>query len=280
MSTILITGTSGFLGSHLAKHFAKSHDVVCVSRKPTPIEGVIGYICDFTDKKTYSLLDKHKIDILIHMAATSADDDDICLRTNCLGTLNLCNYVYSRGCRKCLIASSIAAAGMQSVDFRPMAVPIPDEHPDTGKTGYGFTKYLMEQSLHYCARKYEDIDIIAFRIASILRGTAKITLQKPGPIPEWTVGHLAHLYAGDIVSAFDCALKAPHKPGCRVMNLAGKWASTAVPVVEILRSWFGDYCNSLDLSYYSRPGNEKASVFSIRKIKDEIGWEAETNPLI
>jgi nucleoside-diphosphate-sugar epimerase len=76
MSNLLITGTSGFLGSILAKHFAQSHNVICVSRKPTIPPNVTSYAADFADTGTYRLLDTHKIDILIHMAATGADNNE------------------------------------------------------------------------------------------------------------------------------------------------------------------------------------------------------------
>jgi UDP-glucose 4-epimerase len=212
------------------------------------------------------------------MAATGADNDETCVRANCLGTLNLCNYAYSRGCRKFVIASTIAATGMKDAGFRPLSVPVPDEHPHTGNDSYGFTKFLMEQSLHYCARKYADLDIIAFRIASVMRPVTKISLWKPGPAPQWTIGNITCIYPEDVVSAFDCAVKAENKPGCRIMNLAARRANSSVPVVEMLRSWFGDYCDRLDLSYFNRPGNEYASVFSVEKIKSELGWESGTNP--
>ena len=40
MSGMLITGTSGFIGRALAESMAKDHEVFCISRQPTEVEGV------------------------------------------------------------------------------------------------------------------------------------------------------------------------------------------------------------------------------------------------
>ena len=37
---VLITGTSGFIGRALAANMAADHEVVCLSRQPTEVEGV------------------------------------------------------------------------------------------------------------------------------------------------------------------------------------------------------------------------------------------------
>ncbi len=48
MSKILITGTSGFIGSALAQSMAQNHDVVCLSRGETQVNGVTAIQGDFT----------------------------------------------------------------------------------------------------------------------------------------------------------------------------------------------------------------------------------------
>ena len=40
MARILITGTSGSIGRALAQSMAHTHYVVCLSRRPTDVEGV------------------------------------------------------------------------------------------------------------------------------------------------------------------------------------------------------------------------------------------------
>ena len=59
------------------------------------------------------------------------------------------------------------------------------------------------------------------------------------------------------------------------MNAVGAQACVACPVPELLRAWYGDAAEALDLSHYERPGHEKDPVYSIDRIRDEIGFVPE-----
>ena len=65
MSKILVTGTSGFIGRSLAESMAKEHEVVCISRKNTEVDGVTKIQGDFASPDDLSKLDGHDIDVLI-----------------------------------------------------------------------------------------------------------------------------------------------------------------------------------------------------------------------
>ena len=53
MSGILITGTGGFIGRALAGSMAKDHEVFCISRQETEVEGVTAVQGDFTSPDDY-----------------------------------------------------------------------------------------------------------------------------------------------------------------------------------------------------------------------------------
>lgn len=72
MSHILITGTSGFIGRALAQSMAEAHEVVCISRKETPVKGVAAIRGDFTSPEDQAKLAPHPIDVLIHLAAVTS----------------------------------------------------------------------------------------------------------------------------------------------------------------------------------------------------------------
>ena len=59
------------------------------------------------------------------------------------------------------------------------------------------------------------------------------------------------------------------------MNAAGLNAWAQVPVVEILRNWWGE---DVDLSHFKRPGHEDDSVNDVRRIKAETGFVAGRRP--
>ena len=89
---ILITGSSGFVGSHLVSEFTKlGYEVVGVSRTQHVNSNVI---CDISGDTDWADILEH-VDIIIHCAATvhqmdlSKNDVNIYQHLNVDGTLNL-----------------------------------------------------------------------------------------------------------------------------------------------------------------------------------------------
>lgn len=67
MKTILITGVSGFLGSHLVKAFYKSNKIIGVIRKDSNLWRLKDYDIELVDSKDLNHIEK-KIDFIIHTA--------------------------------------------------------------------------------------------------------------------------------------------------------------------------------------------------------------------
>ena len=283
MSRILITGASGFIGKALAKALAPSpsHDLICLSRRPTDQPGAISVSGDFSVARELHKLDPYgKIDILIHLAAvTGGCTEEDGLRVNVVGAHHLLRYLIDRGCRKFVLASSIAAVGMQSIDFRPLQLPMPDEHPCLDRDGYGFSKYLMEEVTRYLSRQNRDLDFINLRLASIAPDDRRLTPQQPGPTPVWGMGKISIMFLSDTVRCLIAAAEAPCKPGVRILNAVGAQACVAVPVPELIRAWYGGDADELDFSHYERPGHGKDPVYDITQIRAELGF-APQRPIL
>ena len=279
MSRILITGASGFIGSALARTLSSSqhHEPICLSRRPTDQLGAVSVSGDFSAPEELHKLDRYgEIDVLVHLAAvTGGCTEEECLRVNVLGTHGLLRYLIDRGCRKFVLASSIAAVGMQSVDSRPLQLPMPDEHPCLDRDGYGFSKYMMEEVTRYLARQSDELDFINLRLASIAPDDRQLTPQQPGPTPVWGMGRISIMFLRDTVRCLMAAAEAPRKPGVRILNAVGAQACVAVPVPELLRSWYGSEADQLDLSHYERPGRERDPVYDITRLRDELGFEPQ-----
>ena len=274
MSKILITGTSGFIGQALAAALVDRHGVIGLSRQPTEIAGVTATVGDFADPAELHKLDAHgDIDLLIHLAAvTGGCSEEDGIRVNVAGTHHLLRYLINRGTRKFVLASSIAAVGMQSRQFRPLQLPIPDEHPCLDRDGYGFSKYLMEEVTRYLSRQNEELDFINLRLASIVPDERDLTPRAPGPLPEWALGSITLMRLGDTVRCLTLAAEAPHTPGVRIMNAVGAQANVAVPVPELLRAWYGADAAQMDFTHYEQPGHEHDAVYAIDRIRDELGF--------
>lgn len=276
MSRILITGASGFIGKALAEAFASSsdHDLICLSRRPTELNGVTCVQGDFTVAQDLGKVDRYgPIDILVHLAAvTGGCSEQEGLRVNVAGSHHLLRHLIDRGCRKFVLASSIAAVGMQSIHFRPLQLPMPDAHPCLDRDGYGFSKYMMEEVTRYLSRQNSQLDFINLRLASIAPDGRRLTPVEPGTLKEWGMGSISIMFLGDTVRCLVAAAQAPHKAGVRILNAVGAQACVAVPVPALLRSWYGSDADALDFSHYCRPGHEKDPVYDIRQIEKELGF--------
>ena len=273
MSTVLITGASGFIGQALAASMAEKHKVICMSRKNPGLDlpWVRGEFGAFEDLRK---LDDEAVDVVVHLAAVTggcSEHDGVLV--NVEGTRCLMRYAMDRGCRKFVMASSIAAVGMQNVAFRPQVVPIPDEHPCLDRDGYGVSKYLMEEITRYYQRQNEDIDVINLRLSSVPKQLPP--LREVCPPRQWGLGSLTVMDRSDAVRAFTLAAEAPHQSGVRIMNAAGPKAWVADPVAEILRAWWAD---DVDLSYFEQAGHEYDCVYDVSRIKEALGFVAERLP--
>jgi nucleoside-diphosphate-sugar epimerase len=275
MSTILVTGASGFIGQALAPSLAERHDVICMSRRNPRLElpWVRGDFGAFEDLRA---LDGYEIDAVVHLAAVTGgclERDGILV--NVEGTRCLMRYLIDRGCAKFVFASSIAAVGFQSVHFRPLQLPIPDEHPCLDRDGYGFSKYMMEQIIKYYWRQNEQIDAIALRLATVVADENIPSLLRVSPPRPWSLGGITKMARSDAVRAFTMAVEAPQAPGVRIMNAAGPKAWVADPVADILANWWGD---EVDLSYFRQEGHEYDAVYDVHRIERELGFVAERLP--
>ncbi|MDE2798368.1 MAG: NAD(P)-dependent oxidoreductase, partial [Gemmatimonadota bacterium] len=114
MSTILITGASGFIGRALSASMAEDHRVICMSRKDPELD--LPYVNgEFGSFEDLQQLNDEAIDVVIHLAAvTGGCSERDALIVNVEGTRCLMRYLMDRGCRKFVMASSIAAVGMQN----------------------------------------------------------------------------------------------------------------------------------------------------------------------
>jgi UDP-glucose 4-epimerase len=272
MSTILVTGASGFIGKALAAALAPHHQVIAMSRRAPGLPEIPFIRGDFGSFEDLRQLDQHSIDVVIHLAAVTGgclERDGILV--NVEGTRCLMRYLMDRGCKKFVMASSIAAIGFQNVKFRPVQLPIPDEHPCLDRDGYGLSKYLMEEVTRYYQRQDETLDVINLRLSSVRPD------ENPGqpagvrPLGQWALGGITVMVLADAVRAFTLAAEAPYKPGVRILNATAASAWASAPTAAVLRNWWGD---AVDLGYFAQSGNEYAAAYDVSAIERELGFTA------
>ena len=147
---ILITGGTGFIGSHLTQFLKKDNDITIYDVKK-PIEKDVKFILG-------DILDEQKIlqsfqdfDAIIHLAATVGVENTetnpvLTLNTNILGTKNILEACKKHNIKKVILASSSEIYG------EPRKVPIDEIQTPIPITTYGISKLASEEYLKSYAK--------------------------------------------------------------------------------------------------------------------------------
>ena len=270
----LVTGASGYLGSRLVRKLENAdHHALGFSRADVAddLECMRG---DFTSIENLRTLDHVELDAVVHLASEIGGcSEEAGLRVNVMGTQTLMRYAIDRGCRRFVLASSIAAVGCLSESFVPRTLPIGDDHPCDASDAYGLSKGLMEQLAYYFGRLTPDVEVTIFRIGAVLRedfhpdgGKLMTETSLPFVIGGGAVSVI------DVLDALALASERPLGPGIRRMNLVGRHARTPVPVGAALVSVLGDRAPLVDVSYYADSEREFASLYSTERLRDTLGF--------
>lgn len=282
-SRFLLTGAGGFLGTGFLASLTpdQAKRCVCITRKITSeLERFPGKIVEgfFGDAADLRKLDDTPISAVIHLAAvTGGCSEADAAAVNVEGSRVLMRHFIDKGCRHFVLASSVAAVGIQRTDFRPLSLPVDDEHPCFDRHGYGFSKYLMEEQARYFCRQNPDLNVTCLRFGSITPDDKLPQPFEPRTLPpSWTLGWIANIARKDAVRALHLALKKSAWPGVHVMNIVGQRANLAVPMEQLVKTWYPGW--KTDLSHYQRPGHEFDSAFSTARTEKELGFIAKWPP--
>lgn len=276
MSLILGTGARGLIGrSFSTMAAAGGHGLICLSRSGDPQRELRVVEGSFASREDLRKLDGLEIEMLVHLAAeTGGRDEEAAFVVNVLGTHHLLRYLIDRGCRKFVLASSIAAVGCLDPSFLPLTLPIRDDHPCRARDAYGFSKSEMEAVAGYHQRRQPDCDVTVFRIGPVVCAQDRLP---PGAVGASTrpFVDLACVHLDDVTAALLRAVEMPHRPGFRVLNLVGPDASCRQPVVDVLHAALGERVRDLDLTWHETPGNEYAPIYALDALKAELGFSPE-----
>lgn len=145
MSSCVIFGGAGFIGTHLAKHFLKSgrfNQVHIADIRRSELEGRPGITTSFTDVRRpidHTLLES-KPKWIFNLAAIHREPGHIreeFFETNVAGAHNVCAYADAVGCDNIYFTSSISVYG-------PTTDPTDESSPIQPSTPYGGSKFPAE----------------------------------------------------------------------------------------------------------------------------------------
>lgn len=157
---ILITGGTGYIGSHTVVELVKKGEEVVVvdnfvNSKPDVLEKlktIIGkeikfYELDLLDEeKLDTVFKENNIESVIHFAGLKAVGESVAkpityYHNNITGTLVLLKVMKKYNCKKIVFSSSATVYGS------PKTVPIKEDFPLSTTNPYGSTKLMIEQIL-------------------------------------------------------------------------------------------------------------------------------------
>jgi len=199
----LVTGATGFIGSHLVEELIKrGYDVTCLVRKTSNLRWIDGLKVDliYGDCAEESLLHlPEDVDYVYHLAGlTKARRDDEFFCVNARGTENLLKAICSKTKRlkRFLYLSSLAAAG-PSEDGRPV-VETAEPRP---VSAYGKSKLEGE----FITLKYSgQLPVTIIRPPAVYGPRDRdlfifFKILKKGFYPYWGKCYYSMLYVDDLV---------------------------------------------------------------------------------
>lgn len=315
MSKILVTGGTGYIGSHAVVELLEAgEEVVIVDNFSNSSPDVLEKLKKITGKEfgfyEVDLLDEEKlekvfqeneIESVMHFAGLKAVGESVAkpieyYHNNITGTLILLKLMKKYNCKKIVFSSSATVYG------NPAKLPITEDFPLSTTNPYGSTKLMIEQIL-------QDVNVSDSEFsAAILRyfnpiGAHESGLigERPNGIPNNVMPYIVGVAKGKYpeLTVFGNDYPTPDGTGVRdyihVVDLAqghlkaldkirkeqgikiyNLGTGNGYSVLELVNNF--EKMNNIKVNYKigaRRPGDIPACYANASKAEKELGWKAE-----
>ncbi|MCH7575343.1 MAG: NAD-dependent epimerase/dehydratase family protein [Candidatus Marinimicrobia bacterium] len=193
MSTILITGSSGYLGTELCRKLESDDAVTAIigvdlARPAEAFSKLTFYERDCTGDMR-DIFEAHAIDTVVHMVFVldMLHDKRRMRHINVDSMENVLGHCHAAGVGRIFVTSSSTAYGAH----KDNPVPLKEEHPLRGNKAYqySFDKNLVEALLATYQAEHPDCDVIIARAAIVLGPNVDNFLGRylTKPIVPWLI---------------------------------------------------------------------------------------------
>jgi UDP-glucose 4-epimerase len=209
---ILVTGGTGFIGSHTCvKLLEADHQVVIidnlVNSKKEIVEKIekLGkknvefYEGDIRDREPLEeIFTNHRIDAVIHFAGLKAVGESISIPleyydNNVNGSIQLLKVMKKFGCKKIVFSSSATVYGMND------NVPFKEDYPLSTTNPYGATKKMIEEIMQDLYVGDQDFSIALLRYFNPIGAhPSGLIGENPNGIPNNLLPYVAKVASGEL----------------------------------------------------------------------------------
>jgi UDP-glucose 4-epimerase len=299
MTSVLVTGGAGFIGSHLVDRLlAEGHRVTVLDdlsrgrmenlaqARRAPDRHLRFQRCNLVTEPLAPLVARADAEVVFHLAAQidprrSVDDPTGDATTNIIGTIHLLEACRLAGTRKVVFASS---GGSIYGDPPAEALPIDEDHPGHPANPYGAAKCAAEEYLHTYYALY-GLDFTSLAVGNVY-GPRQDPRAAAGVVAlfgaRMLAGHGVTIYGDgkqtrdfvfidDVVQAFVLAMDRASRLRCNVGS--GQPISINQLYDELVELTGYD-----QEPYYAaeRPGEPRRVALDIDRARRTLGWRPWT----
>jgi UDP-glucose-4-epimerase GalE len=301
VTTVLVTGGAGYIGSHAAKALKAAgyrvviYDDLSAGHREAALGAplVVGDIRDVDAVR--KAIRQSSATAVMHFAAWLAVAESVrdpvgYYRNNLLGALATLEAMVHESCRQFVFSSTCAVYG------EPVETPIRETHPTSPINAYGQTKLAVEHALPHFERAYgvrsvrlryfnaagadpdgqlgedhaPEIHVIPRAIEAATGGAAMEIFGEDYPTPDGTCLR-DYVHVVDLADAHVRALKHLEKGGASASyNVGTEQPSSVRQVIAAVEKATGK-----PVAWRSaprRPGDPAVLYASAEKIRTELGW--------
>lgn len=315
MSTILVTGGAGYIGSHtIVELFAAGHDVICVDDFSNSSPEALVSIQKITGKSVTlytqdvcntdalnDIFSQHVIDGVIHFAGYKAVGESVAFplmyyRNNIVSTLSLCDACFKHHVTNIVFSSSATVYGT------PQFLPLTEEHPLTATNPYGNSKLFIEHILKDLCVANPAMNIVLLRYFNPVGAHESALLgESPKGVPNNLMPYICQTASGvrECLNVFGDDYETVDGTGVRdyihVVDLAkghvaaiNKLAENpgcvtynlgtgnGTSVLQLLSAFAKENKVNVPYEVTSRRQGDVAECWAATdKAEDELGWKAE-----
>ena len=315
MKNILLTGGTGFIGSHIAVELIESgYNVKIIDNLSNSKKSVLNSIkkitgvlpqFDLIDIVDYNALDKYfannSVDAVIHLAGLKAVGESVknpllYYENNVYGSINLLKCMKKYGVKNLVFSSSACVYGDSKV------VPIKEDFPNEVINPYGRTKLIIEEIIKDFSKTDSSFNAIILRYFNPIGAhSSGLIGEDPNDVPNNLMPYILKVATGeyDHLSIYGDDYNTPDGTGVRdyihVVDLAKGHVSAldyifkngglevfnlgtgkGTSVLELVNAF--SKVNNIKVKYEivgRRPGDSEEIFTDINKAKEKLNWVAK-----